>query len=632
MQNGVNDGRNNVVNGSQLREDEVPLRGANAMPVTQRTRTSRRLWALALMIAAIYLLDLQLPRTLPLLSFYWIPVLLAATFASPHQVGLLAIGALSLGVASGLQLGMFVHPDYSLRLIALAAISGLTLRLAQERQHHELSLAVVNSQLDATLKALPDLLFEVTREGRLLQVHALQPDLLIRPAEEILGRKLEQILPPTAVEICIDAIAEAEARGISLGRQILLPLPSGERWFELSAAAKHPAAKQAATFIILSRDVHARKQAETSLQRQIRFYAVLSRCTQAIANSDCQQELLKTICREAIVTGDLRMAWVGFINRATGMVEPMAMAGEGSEYLLGIQITASADSPYGRGPTGSAIRTGEPYWCQDFMQDPNTEPWHDRGFKFQWGSSAALPLRCDGAVIGALTLYAGTAHAFDQEIQRLLLDLAMDIDLAMERFARAEREQEARHKLEISESDYRELTETIHDVIWRMDAHDFSLLYVSGAVQRLLGLSPDMLTGHHISATLAPDSQNWVEQLEAFREAVAMDPAASQSPAYRMDELQQRHCDGSEVWSEVTTTLVTNRSSGRQEFHCVSRDPGLDADAAGSGDPPCQQGENQCHSHDVGLGSLQNNQRFDWLRNRRCDSAGGGGAPAPIST
>ena len=30
----------------------------------------------------------------------------------------------------------------------------------------------------------------------------------------------------------------------------------------------------------------------------------------------------------------------------------------------------------------------------------------------------------------------------------------MDIDLAMERFARAEREQEARRKLEISERDY----------------------------------------------------------------------------------------------------------------------------------------------------------------------------------
>lgn len=557
---------------SRLSKDEEPLTGANAMPISQRTRTPRRVWALALVIAAIYLLDLQLPRALPLLSFYWIPVLLAATFASPRQVGLLALEALTLGVASGLQLGMFVHPDYSLRLVALAAISGLTLRLAQERQHHELSLAGVNSQLEATLKALPDLLFEVTREGRFVQVHALQPDLLVRPADQIVGRRLEEVLPRAAVEICRGAIAEAETHGISLGRQILLPLPDGERWFELSAACKRPVAGQAATVIVLSRDVHGHKQAEASLQRQIRFYAVLSRCTHAIAHSQCQQQLLGTICREAIATGDLRMAWVGFINRVTGLVEPVAMAGEGSEYLHGIQITTSAGSRYGRGPTGSAIRTGQPYWCQDFMQDPNTGPWHERGRRFQWGSSAALPLRCEGEVIGALMLYAGMAHAFDDEIQRLLLDLAIDIDLALERFARDQRERDARRKLETSERDYRELTETIHDVIWRMDAHTFSLLYVSRAVQRLLGQSPAMLTGRSITTTLAPESQHWIEELTAFRERMTTEATASTSAGFRIDELQQRHQDGSVVWSEVTTTLVTNHSSGRQEFHCVSRD------------------------------------------------------------
>jgi hypothetical protein len=137
MQTGVNDCRSNVVNLSPLSEDEAPLRGVNAMPARQRTRTPLRLWALALAIAAIYWLDLRLPRTLPLLSFYWIPVVLAASFATPRQVALLAIQSLSLGVISGLQLGMFAHPDYSLHLIALTAISGLTLRLSQERQHLE---------------------------------------------------------------------------------------------------------------------------------------------------------------------------------------------------------------------------------------------------------------------------------------------------------------------------------------------------------------------------------------------------------------------------------------------------------------------------------------------------------------
>ena len=473
-------------------------------------------------------------------------------------------------MASGLQLQLFSHPDYVVRLLALVGISGFTLRLTQERQQQERQLALASSQLEATLQALPDLMFELDRQGCFLRVQALQPELLLLAPEQMIGRPLQAVLPPEAAGACLAALAEVERQGMSLGHQILLPLPGGERWFELSVARKRPVGGEECSFVVLSRDVQSRKQAEVALQRQTRFYAVLSRCTRAIASSTSRRQLFENICREAVATGDLKMAWVGLVNPETQLVEPVATAGEGSAYLQGIEISSRADSPFGQGPTGRSIREARPFWCQDFLHDPLTQPWHERGQRFQLGASASLPLRCEGQVVGALTLYAGMAGAFSEEIQTLLLDMVVDLDLALDRFAREVHSQQVQEALLRSERNYRELTETIHDVIWRIDAQTLTYLYVSPAVQRLLGYAPAELVGQPLGHILSAESGPWAECLRELYDAGP--PQEDQAPNYRLDELQHLHRNGMAVWSEVTTTLVRNSTSGAMEFHCVSRD------------------------------------------------------------
>ena len=534
---------------------------------------SRRVGALAAVIVGIYLLDLQLPMQVRLLTFYWFPVLLAATFATPRQVALLNVEAALLGVASGLQLGILRHPDYVARLLALAGISWFTFCLTRERQRKERQLAQANRHLEATLQALPDLLFEVDRQGLLLQVQALQPDLMLGEPQLLIGRPLDTILPPDAVAESMQALAEAERRGSSLGHQILLPLPQGDRWFELSVARKRPVTGADHTYIVLSRDVHDRREAEAALQRQIRFYAILSRCNRAIATSTSQTQLFAAICQEAIATGDLRMAWVGLVNPATQIVHPVAMAGEGSAYLDGIHISTLASSPYGHGPVGRAVREGEPIWCQDFLHDPSTQAWHARATQYSWSSVASLPLRCEGEVVGALTLYAGFPQAFGQEIQTLLVDMVVDVDLALDQFARQAKSQAVQNALQRREHEYRELTETIHDVIWRIDAVSLTYLYVSPAVQRLLGFTAEELIGKPLNNAQSDENRRWISHLrELYAQSQLPSGLDQEAAPYRLDELQHLHRDGSVVWSEVTTTLVRSSTSGAMEFHCVSRD------------------------------------------------------------
>jgi len=356
----------------------------------------------------------------------------------------LAVLLAALGMAGALAHG-HAKPNRSLT-VGLGAGSGVTLLawnwgLQRRLRRRNKELECSEAQIRATLNAIPDLLFEVDRDGRYLAVQALNPELLLVQQDQLLGRAIGELMPPAAAATCLAAIAEADAQGSSHGRQLLLPLPEGERWFELSVARKQGLAGAADTYVVLSRDIHARKTAEEELQRQIGFYAVLSRCNEAILNCRSEQELLQRICEEAISTGLLRMAWIGLVDPVSRAVQPVAWAGDGTEYITDIQISTDPHSPYGAGPTGTAIREDRPFWCDDYQRDPATAPWHERGARFGWRSSASLPLHREGKPAGALTIYASELNAFIPGVQTLLADMVADLDLALDRFrGEAERE------------------------------------------------------------------------------------------------------------------------------------------------------------------------------------------------
>ena len=123
------------------------------------------------------------------------------------------------------------------------------------------------SDMAATLHAIPDLLFELDRDGRYIQVLAHKEELLADTREHLLGRTIKEILPEDASSEIAAALDEAYRTGESHGRQIALTLPAGTFWFELSVARKQSEASDATHFIVLSRDITERKKTEQELYK-----------------------------------------------------------------------------------------------------------------------------------------------------------------------------------------------------------------------------------------------------------------------------------------------------------------------------------------------------------------------------
>jgi formate hydrogenlyase transcriptional activator len=190
-----------------------------------------------------------------------------------------------------------------------------------------------------------------------------------------------------------------------------------------------------------------RKLAEEALSRLNRELRAISNCNQTLLRATDEQTLLKEICRIVCEEAGYRLAWVGYAEHDEAKsVRPVAWTGAEEGYLASADITW-ADTDRGRGPTGTAIRSGETCCIEDFAADPRLLPWRESLLQRDFRSGIALPLKDEnGNAFGSLTIHSAQPNAFTPEEIRLLEELAGDLAFGIvtlrSRAARKQAEQE----------------------------------------------------------------------------------------------------------------------------------------------------------------------------------------------
>lgn len=176
----------------------------------------------------------------------------------------------------------------------------------------------------------------------------------------------------------------------------------------------------------------ALRRSEARNDRLCRLLYTATRINKLLVQMTEPRQLLEETCCALVETQAFRLAWIGLVEEETPFVRPLAQAGFEPGYLESVTITRD-DSPTGRGPTGTAIRTGESSVSNDIEQDPRMASWRQEARRFGYRSSAAIPLRRADRVVGALNVYAGEPDAFDEDLLRLLQGLADNIAFGLEK-------------------------------------------------------------------------------------------------------------------------------------------------------------------------------------------------------
>jgi diguanylate cyclase (GGDEF)-like protein/PAS domain S-box-containing protein len=266
----------------------------------------------------------------------------------------------------------------------------------------------------------------------------------------------DSVCPDCPVKNCFaDGEAHSAERTVSINGK--------KHVFSNTAAPIRDKSGEIIAAVEVVRDITERKDAE---ERHIRFknlYAALSLTNKAIMFIDSPEKLFREICSIAVEHGKFSLAAIVTLDTETGLLVPVAHCGKAENYLDSLVVSADPNREEGQGPTGIAFRSGAPYICNDFLNDPMTIPWRATARKCGINSSAAFPLRHEEKITGVLKVYSDQAGFFDMEIIDLLKEMTENISFALNYFSREERRMQAEAALRESEERLKLVIAGSHD-------------------------------------------------------------------------------------------------------------------------------------------------------------------------
>jgi PAS domain S-box-containing protein len=177
----------------------------------------------------------------------------------------------------------------------------------------------------------------------------------------------------------------------------------------------------------VARDITERKKREDELYKLNKTLEALSKSSQAMTRTSDEKEFLDEVCRIVVEDCGYAMVWIGYAqDDEKKSIRPVAHAGIEQGYLDTLNLSW-ADTERGRGPTGTAIRTGSISQCRNMQTDPAFLPWREEAKKRGYASSICIPLSMYGKPFGAITIYSREPDSFSESEARLLVELANDL-------------------------------------------------------------------------------------------------------------------------------------------------------------------------------------------------------------
>jgi PAS domain S-box-containing protein len=137
------------------------------------------------------------------------------------------------------------------------------------------------SQLNAMLQAFPDLLFTLNNDGVLLDYKGNEHvSTLFAPAEALIGRKLEDVLPSEFADSLRLGMQQLKAGDGPVSFEYATGLGGAVRWFEARLVRALPG-----QIVVVVRDATRHKQAEEKVKSQLKRMASLRAIDLAISSS-----------------------------------------------------------------------------------------------------------------------------------------------------------------------------------------------------------------------------------------------------------------------------------------------------------------------------------------------------------
>ncbi len=261
-----------------------------------------------------------------------------------------------------------------------------TLGVLRARMREDSARADTAARMEATLRALPDLLFEIDGNGCYTGFAGGPRELMLARPEDFAGKEVGSVLPPAAAEVARAAVRRVQRDGAVEDMVFALDLPDGRHVFDIRGALKQPSAAEAdPAALFLVRDITQAHEMKEELRR-------LGSITRAMSNL------------VIIIDLDLRVTWA---NRAFELHSGWTLDEIRGHSLPDLVRCAESD-PAVVAQVAEAIAEAKPFCGQMINKDRHGNRYH---VEFN-----ILPLRAeDGTLQGFVSVETVVTQIKEQQ-------------------------------------------------------------------------------------------------------------------------------------------------------------------------------------------------------------------------
>ncbi|HQU25471.1 MAG TPA: PAS domain-containing protein [Acidimicrobiales bacterium] len=396
------------------------------------------------------------------------------------------------------------------------------------------------------------------REFRYLVINRVLADGHGLSVADHVGRRVAEVAPrawSTLSGVYGRVLAGETIANLRLTEQQVSELPKRRHWL----ASYYPmrVEREVVGVGIVAHDVTELTDAQLHLEERSRLYAMLAETNRAVSESVSPAALFATVCRIAVEVGGFALAWVGVPHE--GEVDVATKYGQ-SAYLEELHVSLDPDHITSQGPTGRALREGEPQVINDFLAADMTLPWHRRAARFGFRASASFPIREGERVVATLGLYSEQVGYFTEELVRALSEITPILSFALDRFVN-ERLRAADE--EMLRTHDRALRAISQGVLITASSDERRVIYASPSFLTLTGYSEDEVLGR---------SATFLDGPETAPEAIAEIDRAVAEERETLVELVNYRKDGTPFWNRLTITPVLDERGRASHFVGVNTD------------------------------------------------------------
>lgn len=433
----------------------------------------------------------------------------------------------------------------------------ITVRNITERKQTADQMRQERNLLRTVIDNVPDPIFVRDLAGRYVLCNVSDARALgVEQPDEVLGKTDFDFYPHAlAVQFQSDNQAILETGQPIINREERSRDQDGEpRWVLTTKVPLRDSQGQVAGLVSIARDVTDRKRAEEFRQSFLEDMQALQEVHTALSEIDQLDTLyIKMI---EFTQQRLRIDRVGLF-----------VVDEATQELRGTfgvdQNGQRRDERYYHEPITPDHWTREIFDAPEHVKLWEDAPLYDNGRVVGTGWKIGATLWNGHQVIGYLVcdnfLTHKPARPYETELIALLGSTFGHLieRLQMETTLRA------------SEERYRNVTESMSDVVWILDVNTMRFTYVSPSVVRLCGYTAEEVLAQPLEHAMTPESLAYIQANLPGHIAAYL--AGDHQAARGTTEVEQYRQDGSTVWTEVVTVLQGDPQTGFKVLG-VSRD------------------------------------------------------------